>query len=95
LRIDSHGPHSRKGQEETALGRSLACDVVTAAANGEFQLIVTGKLYGGDYIRDAGRANDQRGAAVDRRVPDFASIVVTRCEGVIDFSLQSAPKCVP
>jgi hypothetical protein len=76
LRIDDDAPHERQVDHQAALAHREPRDVVTAAAHGEQQLVLTCKADGLHHIRHAGTARDQRGATVDHRVPDRASLIV-------------------
>jgi len=61
---------------EGAVGDRETSRRVPAAADADRQALLTSELHRSDHVTGAGRAGDQRRAAVDRAVPHLARRVV-------------------
>ena len=64
-------------------------DVVTAAANGDDELVFTGILDGVHHVGLGAAAHDERRLAVNHAVPDRAGFVVSRIARQNDGSVEA------
>src|SRR5437764_630166 len=76
-RINPRVFHRREINNETVIADSQASRVMSATANGEKQVLFSGKLYRADYIRHISAACYQARLFVDHSIVHFAGIVVT------------------
>ena len=74
--IDRDSAHRRQVDHDPAVAHCGAGDVVTAAANGDLEVVVAGEPHGCGHVGGAATAGDQSRAPVDGAVPDGAGIVV-------------------
>jgi 3D (Asp-Asp-Asp) domain-containing protein len=63
---------------------------VPAAAYGDEQSVLPGKVDGGDDVAGVGAARDQRWMAVDHPVVDLAGLVVASIARLDQFAAESA-----
>jgi hypothetical protein len=77
-RIDPEALHRGQIDDDSAIARRRAGNIVAAAAHGDDELPLAGEPHGGPDVGDAGAARDEHGAAVDGTVPDSAGDLVLR-----------------
>ncbi|HWC27071.1 MAG TPA: hypothetical protein VG474_10860 [Solirubrobacteraceae bacterium] len=70
--VDAHAAHRRQVDDQAAVDDGGAGDVVSAAADGERQVVLGGEGDRGGDVAGVGAAGDERGALVDHAVPDAA-----------------------
>jgi len=75
-RIDADALHRREVEDDAAVARAEAGDVVPAGADGDDELVPAGEAEACDHVRRAGAANDEGRPPVDHPVPDRAGGVV-------------------
>ena len=64
--IDPRGLHLREVDDQPVVAHGIAGDVVPAAANGEQEPAVTGKVHAAYHVRGGGAAGGDRGRRCDR-----------------------------
>ena len=74
--VDAHAGHQREIDHQAAVAHGIAGHVVAAAAHGEKQVVIAGKVERIDHVSRAGAAGDRRRALVRAGVPDDAHLVV-------------------
>jgi hypothetical protein len=72
VRFDEHVGHAREIQHDAVVAQRAPRDIVTAAANRQFQTSFPREADDRRNIGGMRTANDQRGPAIDHRVPDNA-----------------------
>jgi hypothetical protein len=75
-RIDGDGAHRRQVDHDPAVAHRGTGDVVTAAANGDLEIAVTGEAHRCGHIGGAAAAGDQPRSSVDGAVPYGSGVVV-------------------
>ena len=81
LSVDADRAHARQVDHQTALGHRVAGDMMAATTHAEQHSVRRGKAHRGLNILGREAARDQRRAAIDSRVPDFAGRVVSSVGG--------------
>ena len=76
LRVDGHPAHRREVDDETAFRRRVAGRAVAAGSDGDLEIVLTPEPDRRRNVRDAHRADEQRGPPVEHRVPDAPRLVV-------------------
>src|SRR5262245_66487417 len=75
-RIDPDSLHPREVDDEPSVTERVARDSVAARAHTDQQITLACEADRGDNVRHAGAAGNASWTAVDRAVPDRASLVV-------------------
>ena len=81
-RVHPHVPHPGEVDHQPAVTGGLSRDVVPRAAHREEQVVLPGQLEAVDHVGGARAPGDQRGTAVDHRVPEGADLVVPASSAV-------------
>ncbi|MDT4856016.1 hypothetical protein FQZ97_903910 [compost metagenome] len=84
--VDPHRLHRGKIDHHAAFADGGARDVVAAAAHGHRQTVLAREIHRQPHVRDARASQNDRRAAVDHGIPDFAGIVVARRAGNQDLA---------
>jgi hypothetical protein len=81
LRVHPHRLHERQVDHHAVVGDGVAGDGMTAATDGDAQVLLAREAHGGGDVVGAGAARDERGPAVDRAVPHAPGFVVALLAG--------------
>jgi hypothetical protein len=87
-RVDPHGPHRRQVDDDAVVTYGGTGHVVTTAADGDPQVVVSGETHCHSRVGGPAASSDQPGTPVDGAVPDGSGGVVV---GVVSDD-QSAPE---
>ena len=79
--IDVDSLHRGQVDHQPAVGDGAPCDVVTAASDGDLQVVVAPEVDGVDHICGAEAACDDRRTLVDEPVVDHPGLVVAGVSG--------------
>src|SRR5262245_7038510 len=74
--IDSRVFDLREITHHTVITNSQTTCVVTAAADGDKQIVISGEIYAADYVCDVRASRDQPRFLMDHRVVDLAGFIV-------------------
>jgi hypothetical protein len=80
-RIHAHALHRREVNDDAVVADGLSCDVVAAAAYGDWQPLVDPERECGHDVGHAGAAGDHCGSLVDHPVVDLPRRLVSRIGG--------------
>ena len=78
IRVDPDPLHRRQVDDDPAVGGGEPRQAVSPAPHRDLEVLAAREVDGGDHVRDAGAADDQRRTLVDHPVPDRACRVVAR-----------------
>jgi len=89
-----HVPRAHRGQvqHQAALARGVPGDVVAASADGDLEPVLAGERDRRHHLGRARGPRDERGTAVDHRVPDGACLVVALVPGREHLSADALAK---
>ena len=94
VRVDAYLVEAAEVDDDPAVGRGVPDRAVTAAADGDLEVLFTTESNRRGDIVDAGRPNEHGRSAIKRRVPDPAGIVVVGGRWSDDLAGEGAPKRV-
>src|SRR6266699_5558126 len=77
LRINTSILYRRQIDDQTVITNSKASRVVSATANGQKQVILSGKIYRADYVRHIRAAHNEPRLFVYHSIVNFAGFIIT------------------
>ena len=80
-RVDPNAAHAGEVDDETVIDGAEAGGIVSAAADGDVELLVAAECERCNDVSDIGRANDKRRVSIDHAVRDAAGVVVAGSSG--------------
>jgi hypothetical protein len=72
-RVYPYALHSRKVEHHAAIWDAVPGGTVSAAADGERQVVLARVMYGGDNVGSRRGLNNHPRAAIDHAIPDMSS----------------------
>jgi len=90
LRIDANALHQAEVDDDGAIANRQARKAVTPTADGDLKVRAPREPHSRNHVRRPGAARDQRGATVDRTVPDLAALVIDRIPGAHELSAEGS-----
>ena len=77
VRVDPDILHAREIDDKAAVANRMSANVVPAAANGDFKIVLLCKGNCRGHVSSLGAADDYCGSLVNHGVPHAASVIIT------------------